>query len=79
MLYIGGEWRSAVSGRTFESTNPATGAVIDSVADGGVEDMRAAIDAAYGAFDDWAGRTAYERSAFLYQAYQLMLERREAL
>jgi succinate-semialdehyde dehydrogenase/glutarate-semialdehyde dehydrogenase len=79
MLFIAGEWRQAASGKTFESTNPATGEVIDSVADGGVEDMKAAIDAAYGAFDGWAGRTAYERSAYLYQAYQLMLERREAL
>jgi len=36
MLYINGEWRTARSGRTFESRNPATGEVIDSVADAGV-------------------------------------------
>ena len=79
MLYINGEWRAAASGRTFESRNPATGEVIDSVADAGVEDVRAAVDAAAAAFEPWAARTAYERSAYLYQAYQLMLERREAL
>ncbi len=79
MLYINGEWRAAVSGRTFESKNPATGEVIDSVADAGVDDVRAAIDSAAAAFEPWATRTAYERSAFLYQAHQLMLERREAL
>src|SRR3954452_13400410 len=79
MLYINGEWRAAASGRTFESRNPATGEGIESVADAGVEDVRAAADAADAAFEPWAARTAYGRSAFLYQAHQLMLERREAL
>jgi succinate-semialdehyde dehydrogenase/glutarate-semialdehyde dehydrogenase len=79
VLYIGGEWRDAASGRMFGSRNPATGEVIGSAADGGPEDTRAAIDAAADAFPGWSQRTAYERSAFLYQAYQLMLERREAL
>ena len=41
--------------------------------------MRAAVDAADAAFEPWSARTAYERSAYLYQAHQLMLERREAL
>jgi succinate-semialdehyde dehydrogenase/glutarate-semialdehyde dehydrogenase len=79
VLYIAGEWRPAASGQTFESRNPATGEVIGTVADGGVDDTKAAIDAAAEAFDEWAQRTAYERSAFLYQAYQLLLEKREAL
>jgi succinate-semialdehyde dehydrogenase/glutarate-semialdehyde dehydrogenase len=79
MLYIDGEWRPAESGRTFGSRNPATDEVIDQVADAGLEDVRAAIDAAHGAFDEWAARTAYDRSKFLYRAYQLMLERQEAL
>ena len=41
--------------------------------------MQAAIEAADAAFGEWSTRTAYERSKYLYQAYQLMLERREAL
>src|SRR3954449_179870 len=79
MLFINGEWRDAASGATFESHNPATGEVIGTAADAGVPDVQAAIDAAAEAFDGWATRTAYERSAFLAQAHQLMLERREAL
>jgi succinate-semialdehyde dehydrogenase/glutarate-semialdehyde dehydrogenase len=79
VLYIAGEWRPAKSGRTFESRNPATGEVIGSVADADAEDAKAAIDAAAVAFDDWSRRTAYERSAFIYQTYHLMLEKREAL
>ena len=80
MLYINGEWRDAASGATFASTNPATGEVIGTVADGGVADMRGGDrGGAHAAFDEWSTRTAYERSKYLYQAYQLMLERREAL
>jgi succinate-semialdehyde dehydrogenase/glutarate-semialdehyde dehydrogenase len=79
MLYINGQWRDAASGATFESLNPATGDVIGQAADAGVADVQAAIEAAAAAFDGWSTRTAYERSAFLYQAHQLMLERREAL
>ena len=79
MLYIDGEWRPAASGRTFESFDPATGEVLDSVADGGLDDVRAAIDAAAAAFSGWAGRTTYERAAFLTSAHQLMVERKETL
>jgi succinate-semialdehyde dehydrogenase / glutarate-semialdehyde dehydrogenase len=79
MLYINGEWRSAASGATFESHNPATGEVIGTAADAGAVDVHAAVDAADAAFGSWSARTAYERSAYLYQAYQLVLERREAL
>ena len=79
MLYINGEWRDAASGATFASTNPATGEEIGTAADGGVADMQAAIEAADAAFGEWATRTAYERSKYMYKPYQLMLERREAL
>ncbi len=79
MLYIDGTWRDAGDGRTFAVTNPATGAVIGEVADGGADDARAAVDAAAAAFDGWAGRTAYERSAILHEAHQLMRSRTDAL
>src|SRR6185437_11095467 len=79
MLFINGEWRDAASGATFESHNPATGEVIGTAADAGVADVEAAVEAADAAFEGWSTRTAYERSKYLYQAYQLMLERREAL
>ena len=35
--------------------------------------------AAARAIPGWAGRTAYERSAYLYRAYRIMTERAEAL
>jgi len=79
VLYINGEWRSAASGATFEVTNPATGEVLDRVADGGVADTSDAIAAAETAFPEWAALTAYQRSEKLYAAWQLMVERREDL
>jgi succinate-semialdehyde dehydrogenase / glutarate-semialdehyde dehydrogenase len=79
MLYIAGEWREAVSGKRFASYDPATGALVGEVADGGVEDVKVAIEAASGAFGDWSTRTAYDRSSYLYKAWELLLERREAI
>jgi len=79
MTYIAGEWQDAASGRRFESRNPANGAPIDSVPDCGPDDVRRAIDAASDAFSSWSTSTAYQRSEYLYTAYQLMLERTESL
>jgi succinate-semialdehyde dehydrogenase / glutarate-semialdehyde dehydrogenase len=78
-MYIDGAFVPAASGRTFPVTNPATGATIGEVADGGADDARRAVDAAAAAFDGWAGRTAYERSAILHEAHALMRDRAEAL
>jgi len=78
-MFINGEWLEAKSGKRFDSLNPATGEVVDSVPDGGAEDAVVAIDAAAAAFPAWAGKTAYERSAILYKAWSLMIERKEDL
>ena len=45
-LFIGGEWRSATSGATLNVYDPATGEVIKTIADAGVEDGAAGMDAA---------------------------------
>lgn len=79
MLYIDGSWTAALAGRTFTSSDPATGEVLGEVADGTVEDAAAAVAAARRAFPQWSAKTAYERSEVLYRAWQLMLERREEL
>jgi len=79
VLYIDGEWRSSESGRTFETTNPATGEPLGEVADGTAADARAAIDAAARALPAWSALTSYERSARLADAHRIMLERREEL
>ena len=79
MLYVDGEWRGAGSGRSFEVTNPATGETIGDVADGTRADASQAVIAASVAFNTWSRLTAFERSEYLYAAYGLMIERKEAL
>jgi succinate-semialdehyde dehydrogenase/glutarate-semialdehyde dehydrogenase len=79
MLYINGEWTAALSGKTFDVFNPATGEKIGTVADGSADDARHAIAAADIAFAGWAAQTAYVRSALLRKAWELMLARREEL
>lgn len=78
-LYINGTWGPGASGETFEVTDPAFGTVLASVAAAQPQDVRAAIGAADSAFEPWAGATAYERSAYLYAAHRLMLERADDL
>jgi len=76
-MYIDGVW--AGGGPTFPVANPANGEEIGRVADGGAAEARAAVEAAYKALPAWAGKTAFERSAVLYKAHRLMLERRKDL
>lgn len=78
-MYIDGKWIAADSGNSFDVFNPATGDVIKSVPDGGAAEATRAIEAADAAFRDWSKTTAYQRSAYLYKAYQIMIERKEDL
>lgn len=78
MLYINGEWQNSGKG-TFKVTNPATGELLGEVADGTREDARNAIKAAETAFESWSSLTAFERSKYLYRAYELMMEKKEHL
>ena len=78
-LFIGGEWSEAASGKTFEVLNPATLEAVATVPDAGKVDMQRAIDAAVDAQDEWAERTAAERSKILMAAAQRMYERSDDL
>ena len=79
MLYINAEWREADGGATFSVTNPATGEILGHAADGTAADAGAAIAAANEAFVSWSRLTAYQRSAYLFEAHQLIRERAEDL
>jgi len=78
-MYIDGEWVGAAGGATFDVFNPATGEKLEAVPDGGRADAERAVAAADRAFAGWAGLTAYQRSEFLYRAWQIMVERKEEL
>jgi len=77
--YVGGEWIDADSGATFDVTDPATGDVVATVADLGVDETRRAVDLADGAQKAWAARTAKDRGAVLRRWYELFLEHKEDL
>ena len=79
LSFVNGQWVGATSGATFEVVNPATGQVVESVADLSAADCVKAVDAAEAAFPAWAGLTAKERSAILRRWFNLMTEHTEEL
>jgi succinate-semialdehyde dehydrogenase/glutarate-semialdehyde dehydrogenase len=78
-LLIGGEWRDASGGATFEIEDPATGKTLCSVADATADDARAALDAAVAAQPGWAATPPNERSEILHRAVLALGERADEL
>ncbi len=76
-LLIGGEWREASSAAAFDVEDPATGAVLTTVADGTEADAVAALDAAVAVQDEWARTAPRDRGEILRRAYELLVERTE--
>jgi len=76
---IGGEWRDAAGGGTVPVTNPATGALLGTVPDGGAADARAAIEAANAALPAWRARTAKDRAVLLRRLHDLLMAHQEDL
>src|SRR3954465_666914 len=72
-LWIGGKWRKSSDGARFDVIDPATENKIASVASASVDDAKAAIDAAQGAFEAWAGRKPRERAEILRKAFELLV------
>lgn len=65
----------AVSGKTFEVTDPATGDVLATVADGGADDALTALDAAAAAGPAWAATPPRERGEILRAAFDAVTAR----
>ena len=72
-LWIGGKWRKSSDGARFDVIDPATENKIASVASASVEDAKAAIDAASGAFEAWAAKKPRERAEILRKAFELIV------
>jgi len=77
--FIAGEWRDARSGRKYEVSDPASGAVFAGVADSGPEDARQAADAAYSAFEPWRAASARDRAQLLKRWHASILANTEDL
>jgi aldehyde dehydrogenase (NAD+) len=65
-LFIGGEWKAAAGGRTFDTNDPATGKLLAKVSDAGDADVDAAVAAAAKALPKWGASSGYSRAKVLY-------------
>jgi len=72
-LLIDGRRVAALSGRWFETLNPATGEVLAKVAEAGAEDVDAAVRSSRAAFEGaWSHMKASERGALLLKLADLI-------
>jgi aldehyde dehydrogenase (NAD+) len=81
-LFINGEFVDAISGRSFNTINPATGEVIAGIAEGGKEDVDLAVKAARAAFNDgseWRKMTTTDRTRVLLKLAELIRANQQEL
>ncbi len=78
-LYIGGGYRDALSGESFETVNPATGEVICAIQQAGATDVEAAVAAAQEGFAVWSAMSGAERGLILAEAARLLRARNREL
>ncbi|MDG4848557.1 aldehyde dehydrogenase family protein [Peribacillus frigoritolerans] len=80
-LFIDGRWVDSISGRTFESFNPATDEVNAIVAEAGPEDIDLAVKAARRAFESgpWAEMAPGDRGRLLNKVAQALWENADML
>jgi len=78
---VGGNWRSAESGQTFDSIDPYTGRVWANVPLASASDVDAAVRAARTAVDDgpWGRMTGVERATLMRRLADLVAENSAAL
>ncbi|MBP6351970.1 MAG: aldehyde dehydrogenase family protein, partial [Candidatus Obscuribacter sp.] len=73
-LLIDGKWVDSISGKTFETINPATEEVLCRVAEGGKEDVDLAVKAARRAFETgpWRKMSTAERARIMLRLADLI-------
>lgn len=70
--FIEGEWRKPADGKYFESSDPSTGELLASVAQGSSADVDAAVKAARGALRVWQKIGGHARARYLYALARLV-------
>jgi succinate-semialdehyde dehydrogenase/glutarate-semialdehyde dehydrogenase len=78
-LHIGGVWLPAADDSRMDVIDPATEQTVASVANAGVEDALAAVDAAARAGPAWAARPPRERGEILRRCFELVVQQHEAI
>jgi aminomuconate-semialdehyde/2-hydroxymuconate-6-semialdehyde dehydrogenase len=79
--FIGGEFVPSASGKTFDTTNPATGELIATVSLGTEDDINRAVDSAQRAFESgiWSNLSLKERCQILRRIGDLILSKKAEL
>ena len=78
-LLIDGRWTDSASGRRIDVVNPATGAVVGTVAYAGEHDLSQLVEAATRGFRVWRHTTAFERAVVMRKASAILRERADVI
>lgn len=78
-LFIDGKEVTAASGRSYVRENPATGAPFARIAEGGVEDIGRAVEAASRAFSSWSKTPPWKRARIINKIADRLEQRRREL
>jgi aldehyde dehydrogenase (NAD+) len=71
-LFINGEWVKPAQAESFDSTNPANGEHLGTLAQGGESDIDAAVKAARAAQSEWWALGGHGRARYLYAIARLL-------
>ena len=71
-LFIGGAWKKAKSGESFETMSPSNGEVLTRLAQANAADIDAAVKAASKAQPAWAALPGHVRARYLYAIARLV-------
>jgi aldehyde dehydrogenase (NAD+) len=80
-LFVNGKWVDSISGKTFDTLNPATEEILTSVAEGDNVDIDLAVAAARKAFEDgpWRKMDARDRGRILFKITDLVEKNKDEL
>lgn len=76
-LFIGGKFTRTESERYIDAINPKTGKKICNISRASRKDLRNAVVSARAGFNDWSGKTAYERAQIMYRLAEMLEGRKE--
>jgi aldehyde dehydrogenase (NAD+) len=74
-LFINGEFVKPLSGKYFDTINPATGKKLSRIAEANEKDVDRAVKSARAAFRKWSRLSGAERGKYIYRIARLMQER----
>ncbi|MBK8553081.1 MAG: aldehyde dehydrogenase family protein [Ignavibacteria bacterium] len=76
-LFIGGKFTRTESERYLDAINPKTKEKICNISRASRKDLRNAVVVAKAGFNDWSGKTAYERGQIMYRLAEMLEGRKD--